>query len=338
VTFVTNPTISDLGEHALIARITGRSASPRWAVIGPGDDAAVVQAPRGALDVLTTDALVEGVHFDRAFVPPRAIGQRALAVNVSDLAAMGATPRGLLLSLALPGSLALDVLDGIVDGFLDAAAAEGAALLGGNITRTTGPCVINVTAFGSVHRRGVLTRSGARAGDGIYVTGYLGAAAIGLASLRAGVDAPDGDPLRACQERYLFPVARTRAGLQLSHAGAAACAIDLSDGLADGLHQLAAASGVGMMIEADALPLSSGVIAWHAAHSGVAVGTALSGGDDYELLFTVRPRHGGRLRGAMRRLGDLPITRIGTVTAERAVLLREEKSISPIGGGFEHFR
>jgi thiamine-monophosphate kinase len=335
---VINPTIADLGEHALIARITRRIASPRWAVIGAGDDAAVVKPPRGALEVLTTDALVEGVHFDHAFVPPRAIGQRAVAANVSDLAAMGATPRGLLLSLALPASLALDVLDGIVDGFLDAATAEAAALIGGNITRTTGPCVINVAAIGSVHRRGVLARSGARAGDGVYVTGHLGAAAVGLASLRAGVDATNDAGLRACQERYLFPVARTRAGLQLSHYGAAASAIDLSDGLADGLHRLAEASGVGMMIEADALPLASGVAAWHAAHGGAAVTTALSGGDDYELLFTVRPRHGGRLRGAIRRLGELPITRIGVVTEDRAVLVRDANGVVPIGGGFEHFR
>src|SRR5262249_40304016 len=150
---------------------------------------------------------------------------------------------------------------------------------------------------GSVHRRGVLTRNGARAGDGVYVTGQLGAAAIGLESLRAKIDAAQHPELASCQARYLFPVARTRAGLQLSHHGAAAAAIDLSDGLADGLHQLASASGVGMMIEADALPIAPGVLDWHAAHGGAAVATALSGGDDYELLFTVRPRHGGRLRG-----------------------------------------
>jgi thiamine-monophosphate kinase len=133
-------------------------------------------------------------------------------------------------------------------------------------------------------------------------------------------------------------VARTRAGIQLSHYGAAASAIDLSDGLADGLHRLAEASGVGMMIEADALPFPSVVAAWYAAHGGAAVSTALSGGDDYELLFTVRPRHGGRLRGASRRLGELPITRIGVVTEDRAVLVRNADGVVPIGGGFEHFR
>jgi thiamine-monophosphate kinase len=144
--------------------------------------------------------------------------------------------------------------------------------------------------------------------------------------------------MRACQHRYLFPAARTRAGLQLGHQRAAACAIDLSDGLADGLHQLALASGVGMMIEADALPIAPGVRAWHASRGGDPVATALAGGDDYELLFTVRPRHGGRLRGAARRLGDLPITRIGVVTAAPSVLLRDRSGAKPIGTGYEHFR
>jgi thiamine-monophosphate kinase len=172
----------------------------------------------------------------------------------------------------------------------------------------------------------------------VYVTGHLGAAAIGLASLQAGLAGTGDAALGACQERYLFPVARTRAGLQLSHHGAAASAIDLSDGLADGLHQLATASGVGAMIEAESLPIAPGVRAWHAARGGAPLTTALSGGDDYELLFTVRPRHGGRLRGAARRLGDLPITRIGVVTADRAVQLRDGTGVTPIRGGFEHFR
>ena len=225
-----------------------------------------------------------------------------------------------------------------MEGFLDAAAAEGAALIGGNITRTTGPCVINVTAIGSVHRRGVLARSGARAGDGVYVTGHLGAAAVGLASLRAGVDATDDEALRACQERYLFPVARTRAGLQLSHSGAAASAIDLSDGLADGLHQLAAASGVGIMIEADALPLQPAsphgtrrMAEWQSAqHFRVGMTTSSSS------------RFGpGTVDGCVAPpgvSGDVPITRIGVVTANRAVVIRDANGVAPVGGGFEHFR
>src|SRR4029453_7776172 len=115
---VSNRTVSDIGEHALIARITARLATPSWVVVGPGDDAAVIRPERGALDVLTTDAQVEGVHFDRRFVPPEAIGHRALAVNISDLAAMGAAPRAAFLSLVLPDELELAVVDALVDGFI----------------------------------------------------------------------------------------------------------------------------------------------------------------------------------------------------------------------------
>lgn len=331
--------MSDLGEHALIARITSRLSMPAWVVVGPGDDAAAVTAMRGALDVLTTDTLVDGVHFDQRFVPPTAIGQRALAVNLSDLAAMGARPRAALLSLALPSSLAVAALDGFVDGFLSHAAAEGVTVVGGNITRTPGPWVIGVTATGSVHSRGVLRRSGARAGDGVYVTGWLASAAVGLMSLRQQVPGTVGASAWAeCEARYLSPVARVRAGLQLSHHGAASSCMDLSDGLADGVRHLAAASGVGMVIDGDALPFLPAVHQWHAAHGGDAVTTALSGGDDYELIFTVRPRHAGRLRGAARRCGDVPITRVGVVTASTDLLVRRGDRLAPLSGGYEHFR
>ena len=332
-------TVGDLGEHALIARITNRQPMPSWVVAGPGDDAAVLKATRGAMDVLTTDALVEGVHFDQALMPAHAVGQRALAVNLSDLAAMGARPRAALLSLALPSNLAVAALDGFVDGFLAHAAAEGVTLIGGNVTRTTGPWVVSVTATGSVHQRGILRRSGARPGDGVYVTGWLGSAAVGLRSLRRPAQGNGGASTWAeCEARYLYPVARVRAGLQLSHHGAASSCMDLSDGLGDGVRQLALASNVGMVIDGDVLPLAPAVRQWHAARGEDAVATALSGGDDYELLFTVRPRHAGRLRGATRRCGDLPITRIGVVTASTDVLVRRGETLAPLSGGYEHFR
>ena len=142
--------------------------------------------------MLTTDAQVDGVHFDRRFVPPDAIGHRALAVNLSDLAAMGARPRAALLSLALPPSLELDAFDRMVDGFLALAVRYGVALIGGNITHTSGPMVLDVTAIGNVHRRKMLTRDGARAGDDVYVTGTLGDAAAGL--LRLQEDHSGGRP------------------------------------------------------------------------------------------------------------------------------------------------
>ena len=145
--------VSSLGERALIARITSRLATPPWVAVGPGDDAAVIEPVRGAFDVLTTDALVDGIHFDLRFSPPDAVGHRALAVNLSDLAAMGAEPRAALLSLLLPDALDVAALDGIVDGLLALAGRYRVALVGGNITRTTGPLTVDVTATGSVRPR-----------------------------------------------------------------------------------------------------------------------------------------------------------------------------------------
>ena len=335
---MTNPltTVAEIGEHELIARITRRLEMPAWVDVGPGDDAAVVKPPRGLREVLTTDALVDGVHFDLAFVPPAAAGHRALAVNLSDLAAMGAEPRSALLSLALPAHLTVAALDELLDGFLACASAHRTALIGGNITQTPGPLVVNVTAIGTVRPRRALTRAGARPGDDIYVTGAVGDAAAGLAMLRAG--AADATAESACVRRYLRPEARVRAGLQLSHHGAASSCVDLSDGLADGLRQLARASGVGVDVDTPALPMSDEARAWHAAAGTSPVAAALGGGDDYELLFTVRPRHRGRLRGARRRIGDLPITRIGVVTRGSSLTVRDASGCHELPPGFEHFR
>jgi thiamine-monophosphate kinase len=332
---LSHSTVSSLGEHALIARITARLAMPPWVVVGPGDDAAVIAPARGALDVLTTDALVDGIHFDLRFVPPDAVGHRALAVNLSDLAAMGAAPRAALLSLLLPDSLDVEVLDRIMDGLLALAARHRVTLVGGNITRTPGPLALDVTAIGSVRPRRVLTRGGARPGDEVYVTGTLGDAAVGLRRLRAEAD--QVAPADHCVERYLRPDPRVRAGLLLGRNRAASSCMDLSDGLADGVRQVAAASGVGMTIDAAALPISEGSRQWHATRGGEAVATALSGGDDYELLFTVRAAQRGRLRGVLRQMGDLPVTRIGIVTKEREVRLRDGQHLRELPEGYEHF-
>jgi thiamine-monophosphate kinase len=312
---------------------------PAWVEVGPGDDAAVVKPPRGRREVLTTDALVDGVHFDLMFVPPDAVGHRALAVNLSDLAAMGAEPRAALLSLALPATLEAGALDALLDGFLRHAQTHRTALIGGNITRTPGPLVINVTAIGTVKPRRALTRSGARPGDEVHVTGTLGDAATGLAMLRGRpANETSSTAESACASRYLRPEARVRAGGQLAHHGAASSCVDLSDGLADGLRQMARASDVGIEIDASALPISSEARTWHAVAGTDPVAAAFSGGDDYELLFTVRPRHRGRLRGARRRIGDLPITRIGVVTRGSALTVRDAAGGYELPHGFEHFR
>ena len=312
---------------------------PPWVDVGPGDDAAVIRPVRGALEVLTTDALVDGIHFDLRFVPPDAVGHRALAVNLSDLAAMGAEPRAALLSLLLPDDLDVGTLDGIVDGMLALASRYRIALVGGNITRTTGPLAIDVTATGSVRPRRVLTRAGARPGDDVYVTGVLGSAAAGLAMLKASDRGSDRDSdidvvsgfsrttsPDACVERYLRPDPRVRMGMLLGRNRAASSCMDLSDGLADAVRQIAEASGVGVTIDTASLPIDGEL-----EH-------AISAGDDYELLFTSRPSQRGRLRNVRRQAGDLPITKIGVVTKGTDVLLRDERGTREMPRGYEHFR
>ena len=323
-------TVSSLGERALIARITARLAMPSWVIVGPGDDAAVIAPERGAFDVLTTDALIDSVHFDRRFVPPDAIGHRALAVNLSDLAAMGAEPRAALLSLAMPSSMEVADVDRLLDGLLALAADHRVAVIGGNVTRTPGPLAIDVTAVGSIRPRRILTRAGARPGDEVYVTGSLGGAAVGLRALASGKSSP-------ATEQYLRPQPRVRAGLMLSRNRAASSCMDLSDGLADGVRQIAAASNVGITVDAAAIPLGEGVAEWREREGRDSMDFALSGGDDYELLFTVRPAHRGRLRAARSHFADLPITRIGVVTKERDIQLRDGDTVRPLPEGFDHF-
>ena len=324
--------MAECGEHALIARIKARITSPGWVVLGPGDDAAAIESVRGALEVLTTDAQVEGVHFDRRFVPPDAIGHRALAVNLSDLAAMGARPRAALLSLALPDDLAIEAFDQMLDGLFDVADRYRVAVIGGNITRTSGPMVVDVTAIGSVHRRKILTRAGARVGDAVYVTGTLADAASGLLSLQGG------EPPNAGAERYLRPDPRVRAGILLGGNRAASSCMDLSDGLADGVRQLAQASGVGMTIDASAIPIAPQSREWLMHHGRDAVDVALQGGDDFELIFTANPKQAGRLRSVRRHLGDLPITRIGVVTKGPELIVKDDHGQRELPAGYEHFR
>jgi thiamine-monophosphate kinase len=337
--------VADCSERELIARIRRRlGPAPDWLLVGIGDDAAVVEPARNRVEVLTVDALVDGIHFDRAFVPPDAIGHRALAVNLSDLAAMGAAPRIALLSMALPAALPVADFDAIVAGFTDLAARHRLHVVGGNLTRTPGPLTIDVTVMGTVKRRQALTRGGARPGDDLYVSGTIGAAAAGLALLRtvAGRDsALTTDDLRLVTA-YARPEPRLLLGAHLSRNRAASACMDLSDGLADGFLQMAEASGVGMTIDAAALPIDAAARASFDARGEDALVQALTAGDDYELLFAVRPRTQRRLTAAARR-GGVAITRVGRCTADPGITVQQAAGapaidVAALPHGFSHFR
>jgi thiamine-monophosphate kinase len=330
-------TVAGLGERALVRRIRDLAGvPPPWVLVGIGDDAAVVAPVPRRFDVLTTDALVEGVHFDFALMQPADVGARALAANLSDLAAMGAEPRTALLSLGLPPTLPVSALDDLVRGVMAIAVTHGVAVIGGNITRTMGPLFIDVTATGAVHPRKVLRRSGARPGDEVYVSGSVGGAAAGLMWLRAhpGGRSPDEPAMADAVTRYRRPEPRVRLGLRVGRTASASACMDLSDGLADAVGQIADASGVGMVVDAGAVPL-------HAAVSGVrheqdAVVWAAAAGEDYELAFTVPRRRRRAFLAAVHGTGTV-VTRIGEVTRERGVWLRRPGSDEPMPAGFLHF-
>ncbi len=346
--------VGDLTERDLIARITARlPPAPPWMIVGIGDDAAVVEPVRNRLDVLSVDALVDGVHFDRAFTPPAAIGHRALAANLSDLAAMGAEPRLVLLSLALPEALAVADFDALVCGLVALAARYRVHVAGGNLTRSPGPLVVDITVVGTVKRRRALLRSGARPGDVLYVSGTIGAAAAGLQMLRvpraelsANVSSsvsPVSSEVESflgesCVRRYLYPDPRVRLGSILGRNRAASACMDLSDGLADAVRQIAEASGVGAAIDAHELPIDPGARHWFESRGADPLHEAITGGDDYELIATVRPRTRSRLAAAHRH-GGVPLTRIGICTKDPAIVIRHTAGEDrPMPSGYSHFR
>ena len=336
------PSVGDLGERRLIERIRARFGSTQGALtVGMGDDAAVAPPVRGALQVLTTDALVEGVHFDLGYSSYADVGFKALAVNVSDIAAMGGTPTLALLSLILPERTSTADVDALLDGFAEMAAAAKTTLAGGNITRSPGPLIVDVSVVGSIRPRKILTRGGGRPGDALYVTGTIGAAAAGLEWLRAhaqgGRAEPEDPTVGECVSRHRRPEPRLRLGAIAGQAKAASACMDLSDGLADAVRQVAESSGTGAVIDASLLPVHPGAVRWFSARGRDPVMAALGGGDDYELLFAVPARFRGRFRHVSQAARGVPLTRIGELTRERTLVVRRDGRSEPLPTGFAHF-
>lgn len=320
-----------MGEFDLIARYF-RCLGPERAdvALGVGDDAALLRPPRGQALVVTLDTLVEAVHF-LAATTPADIGHKALAVNLSDLAAMGAEPAWFTLSITLP-RVDENWIAAFAEGLRALADVHGVRLVGGDTTR--GPLAVSVQAMGFVSEDAALRRDGAHVGDGVYVTGTLGDAALGLALVQGRATLPEAEA-RYVRARLDRPTPRVAAGRALR--GLATSAIDLSDGLAGDLRHVLQAGGVGAELECERLPLSP------ALRAGTATDAerrrlALCGGDDYELCFTA-PRSGEEAVYAACAGAAVACTRVGTIVAAPGLHLKDAQGavFSLDCAGFEHF-
>jgi thiamine-monophosphate kinase len=316
-------------ETELIERYFRHLGAPRDdVVLGIGDDAALLHVPGDAQLVLTTDALVEGVHFVPG-APPGSLGHRALAVNLSDIAAMGARPCWALLALNLP-QVDAPWLEAFAAGFDALARIHGVALVGGNLSR--GPLSITVQLAGVLPRGAALRRDGARAGDVLYVSGSIGDAAAGLRCLQGALGA-SASARAYLQRRFEFPTPRVELGAGLRDL-ASAC-IDLSDGLLLDAQRLLRASNCRASIELEHLPLSAalietcGELAWQ---------QALSGGEDYELCFSAPPAQAAAIAALALRSAS-PVTRIGLLEAGSGVELKLHNVVMQFAAsGFDHFQ
>jgi thiamine-monophosphate kinase len=320
-----------IGEFELIARYFSRPLPPGSSVeLGIGDDCALLDGGPERQWAVTTDTLIEATHFLGA-VDPEALGHKALAVNLSDLAACGAQPRCFLLALALPRADP-DWLAAFARGLFALADRHGCALAGGDTTRAPHGVHITITALGEVPRGAALLRSGARAGDDLWVSGRLGDGALGLAARRGEVAAA-GD-LEAAVTRYERPEPRVALGLQLR--GIARAAIDVSDGLAGDLGHLLARSGVGATVDWAAVPRSAQLQRLEPEFQQRCV---FEGGDDYELLFAADPAQAGAVRAAAAAAA-VEVSRIGSLRAGPGLMVRlpDGREVDRAARAFDHFR
>jgi thiamine-monophosphate kinase len=308
----------------MIERAFGHSRTKQLR-LSLGDDAALWDPSRGHETVLTCDWFLEGTHFLRDKHSADAVGWKCLARAVSDIAAMGGSPKCFLLSLALPDELTGKWMKEFLGGLRRASRALSCELAGGDTTRSN-EVLISISVIGEVRRGYAILRSGAAPGDGIYVSGTLGEAELGLRQLRGlrGM----AEPTNAALRKHLYPQPRLALGAWLAKNRLATAMMDLSDGLSTDLPRLCAASGVGAMIESNSLPVTSLARAEDDARE-----LALHGGDDYELLFTLTKRNAKRLP---RKFRGLQLTKIGEITRGRKILTGKATLLR--SGGWDPFR
>jgi thiamine-monophosphate kinase len=330
------------GEEAFVRAIralTAAGAGTGGVSVGVGDDCAVLEpSPQTAL-LATTDLLLEGIHFRRRWAEPADIGWKALAVNLSDIAAMGGRPRWALVALACPEGTSAEEIEAFYKGALALAGAHGVAIVGGDTSVSPAGWLVNVTLLGEAEAGSAMLRSTANAGDAIAVTGHVGRSAAGLAILEGviappGLDAGDLDALTAAHRR---PRPRVSEGRWLASAGGVTAMMDLSDGLGLDLPRLLGESGVGASIEIGRLPIDEATRAVASALATDPVSWATGGGEDYELLVTCERSALPRLQRGLVEVAGTRLTPIGEVVATPSVRWWSGGQEVAVARGYEHF-
>lgn len=335
--------LKDLGELDFIRKLKKDFAdsSDQRVIRGIGDDTSVTVHDAESYLLTTTDSLVQDVHFSLDYFKPASLANKALQVSLSDIAAMGGVPRFFLVSLSLPSKLPTNFVDELYDGFKASSKMYSVELVGGNTTSSGNGIVITTTVLGEVPKDEVVFRDGAKEGDKIYVTGTLGASALGLKFLKegisgAGAEGSESAVISEAVKSHLDPVPRLKAGRLLAKEKIASSMIDISDGLVMDLARLMEESGTGARIEFEALPIYKELTKAGADLQGF----ALTGGEDYELLFTVSLAKAALLDEIKESLG-VPVTEVGVVIARSEGV----KVIGPKGKpmefdkvGYEHFK
>lgn len=305
-----------------LRRRPGAAPAPQGVRLGPGDDCALIAGDGIAV---TVDMSVEDIHYRRAWLSPEEIGWRAAAAGLSDLAAMAARPIGVLASIALPAGDAGEMGEGVSRGIAAAAEEVGAAVIGGDLVRSPGPLVVDIVALGEASAP--VLRSGARAGDELWVTGYLGTAAAAVDAWLRGEE-----PDVTARAAFARPRPRIVQAIWLAERGVPSAMLDLSDGIAGDAGHLAAASGVRIVVEAESLPVSGA-----AAAREDPVRLAAAGGEDYELCFTSRPGAAGEVRRAFENRFGIPLTRVGRVVEGEGIVIVDERGGPMELKAFQHW-
>lgn len=331
--------IKALGESGLIRRIADTFQSSHPSILrGIGDDAAVLKLTGSSALLATCDLLLEDVHFDLSLTDPLHLGKKAIAVNLSDIAAMGGIPRFFLVSLGLPPHLPVEFIDDLYRGMTAVSAQHQTLLVGGDSNASPHKLIIDITVLGEVPEDQPVRRDGAQNGDSIWVTGTLGDAALGFALLRKEQSGGSGGAPAFLRERHLSPSPRVNEGRVLAEQHLVSAMIDISDGLLADLSRILSASGTGARVWLTSLPLSEDFIRHQAQDAGSTIDYALSGGEDYELLFTVPKKKEATLLSVAHRF-SVPITRIGEITSppDLEIIDHEGKPYATASQGYDHF-